>query len=147
MGGERRSVEEEKLSRAYDVTLLRDLWPFIRPYRGALAAAVLLVMAITFLDLALPYVTKTPSTGTCPRGGPGPFRVPRRRETGRQVPRVSIADRAAEFVDRFPRSFRREGNEAQDFPGVAAGSPGRTSRPPEGRPAVRPVMSLLFLRT
>ncbi|HQB31599.1 MAG TPA: ABC transporter ATP-binding protein, partial [Syntrophales bacterium] len=115
MGGERRSVEDESLSRAYDVTLLRDLWPFIRPYRGALAAAVLLVMAITFLDLALPYVTKTaidryivPVEAPAAPGASGGG-----NPSGRDLV-VSLADPgAAEIVDRFPGSFRKDGDKAR----------------------------------
>lgn len=115
MGGERRSVEEEKLARAYDVTLLRDLWPFIRPYRGALAAAVLLVMAITFLDLALPYVTKTAiDRYIVPVEAPAVPGASGGRNPGGRDLVVSLADPGtAEIVDRFPRSFRKEGDKAR----------------------------------
>ena len=50
--------EESKLEKAYDVHLLRRLHPFIRPYRLLLAASIVLVLMITLLELALPYVTK-----------------------------------------------------------------------------------------
>ena len=50
--------EEKKLGRTYDVRLLKRLSPFIRPYRALLLASIGLVLLITVLDLALPYVTK-----------------------------------------------------------------------------------------
>ena len=50
--------EEDQLGKPYDLKLLRRLYPFCRPYRIVLAASVLLVIFITLLDLAIPYVTK-----------------------------------------------------------------------------------------
>jgi len=50
--------EEAKLDKIQDVRLLKRLQPFIRPYRLLLAGSIGLVLIITFLELALPYVTK-----------------------------------------------------------------------------------------
>ena len=50
--------EETKLSKPYDLKLLKRLYPFTQPYRLLLVGSILLVLAITALDLALPYVTK-----------------------------------------------------------------------------------------
>ena len=50
--------EEAKLDKIQDVRLLKRLRPFIRPYRLLLAGSIGLVLIITFLELALPYVTK-----------------------------------------------------------------------------------------
>ncbi len=50
--------EEEDLGKPYDVRLLRRLYPFSKPYRKLLAASISLVILITLLDLALPYITK-----------------------------------------------------------------------------------------
>ncbi len=50
--------EEEKLGKPYDVKLLKRLYPFARTYRILLLASIVLVLFITALDLALPYVTK-----------------------------------------------------------------------------------------
>ena len=50
--------EEDHLGKPYDLALLKRLWPFFSPYRRLLAGSVLLVVAITLLDLALPYFTK-----------------------------------------------------------------------------------------
>jgi len=50
--------EEEHPGTAYDLKMLKWLYPLTRPYRFLLTIAIALVIAITFLDLALPYVTK-----------------------------------------------------------------------------------------
>jgi len=50
--------EEKKLGKPYDVKLLKRLYPFTRPYRLLLFGSIGLVLFITVLDLALPYVTK-----------------------------------------------------------------------------------------
>lgn len=50
--------EEKKLGKPYDVKLLKRLYPFTRPYRMLLFGSIALVLLITVLDLALPYVTK-----------------------------------------------------------------------------------------
>ena len=50
--------EEKKLGKPYDLKLLKRLYPFTRPYRLQLLASIGLVLFITVLDLALPYVTK-----------------------------------------------------------------------------------------
>jgi len=50
--------EEKQLGKTYDFRLLKRLVPFARPYRLALAASILLVVSITLMELALPYITK-----------------------------------------------------------------------------------------
>ncbi len=50
--------EESQLGKPYDVKLLKRLYPFIRPYKLMILGSIVLVMGITALDLALPYVTK-----------------------------------------------------------------------------------------
>ena len=50
--------EEDHLGKPYDLALLKRLGPFLRPYRRLLAGSVALVVAITLLELALPYFTK-----------------------------------------------------------------------------------------
>jgi ATP-binding cassette, subfamily B, multidrug efflux pump len=49
---------ERPLTRAYDTGLLRRLGPYLRPHLGRLAGAVVLVLLITALEVALPYITK-----------------------------------------------------------------------------------------
>lgn len=50
--------EEEKLDRSYDLRLLKWLYPLTKPYRLLLSCSIVLVILITILDLALPYITK-----------------------------------------------------------------------------------------
>ena len=51
--------EERTLKGSYDRRLLGRLLPFTRPYRGAILASIALVMLMTLVDLALPYITKS----------------------------------------------------------------------------------------
>jgi ATP-binding cassette subfamily B protein len=50
--------EETHLGKPYDAKLLRRLTPFVRPHRPLLLWSIGLVVLITLLDVALPYVTK-----------------------------------------------------------------------------------------
>ncbi|MDD2317296.1 MAG: ABC transporter ATP-binding protein [Desulfobacterales bacterium] len=50
--------EEQQLGKPYDIRLMRRMLPFATPYRGLLSFSVFLVILITVLDLALPYLTK-----------------------------------------------------------------------------------------
>ncbi|HEU20183.1 MAG TPA: ABC transporter ATP-binding protein [Deltaproteobacteria bacterium] len=50
--------EEEQLDRSYDLRLLKWLYPLTKPYRLLLSCSIVLVILITILDLALPYITK-----------------------------------------------------------------------------------------
>jgi ATP-binding cassette subfamily B protein len=50
--------EETQLGKAYDVKLLKRLLPFVQPYKLLILWSIFLVIGITALDLALPYVTK-----------------------------------------------------------------------------------------
>jgi ATP-binding cassette subfamily B protein len=50
--------EETKLGKPYDIKLLKRLYPYSRPYRLLLFGSIGLVLLITALDLALPYITK-----------------------------------------------------------------------------------------
>jgi ATP-binding cassette subfamily B multidrug efflux pump len=50
--------EEEQLGASYDVKMLKWLYPLTKPYRVLLAGSIVLVVLITLLDLAVPYVTK-----------------------------------------------------------------------------------------
>ena len=50
--------EETQLGKPYDLKLLKRLLPFVRAYRHLILYSILLVLGITILNLALPYVTK-----------------------------------------------------------------------------------------
>ncbi|MGA6925088.1 MAG: ABC transporter ATP-binding protein [Desulfosarcina sp.] len=50
--------EEQRLGKPYDLKLLRRVLPFAAAHRVKLALSVVLVVAITLLELSLPYITK-----------------------------------------------------------------------------------------
>jgi ATP-binding cassette subfamily B protein len=50
--------EEAQLGKPYDLKLLKRLLPFVSAYRRLILYSIVLVLVITALDLALPYVTK-----------------------------------------------------------------------------------------
>ncbi len=58
MRPEQDYFEETRLGKPYDLKLLRRLYPFTRPHRRLLAWSVGLVILITLMDVALPYLTK-----------------------------------------------------------------------------------------
>ena len=50
--------EETQLGKPYDVKLLKRLYPFIRSHKLLVLWSIVLVLSITALELALPYITK-----------------------------------------------------------------------------------------
>jgi ATP-binding cassette subfamily B protein len=104
--------EEKQLGKPYDLKLLRRLLPFAVPYRLTFAAAIVLVVFITLLDLALPYVTKIaidryivpPVTGAPTAGGEKKVRT-----YSVDLSRTG----AARVVSRHPHLFRIEGSRAE----------------------------------
>ncbi len=53
---EEEAHEEEALGKAYDGRLLLRLWPYVRPYRGQIAATIGLFFPIFLLELAPAWV-------------------------------------------------------------------------------------------
>jgi ATP-binding cassette subfamily B protein len=107
--------EEKKLGKPYDVKLLKRLYPFTRPYRLLLFCSIGLVLLITVLDLALPYVTKiaidryivpqvdqqSPSAGTS------------RENTRNRFIGVDLSDpNHRALVDKYRTLFKIEGQSA-----------------------------------
>ncbi|HEX7117317.1 MAG TPA: ABC transporter ATP-binding protein [Longimicrobiales bacterium] len=60
--------EEEALGRAYDGRLMRRLLRYVRPYRWRVAAAVAVLVAVSFLELVGPWLTKIAIDGAIPDG-------------------------------------------------------------------------------
>lgn len=99
--------EEKRLGKAYDWKLLRRMLPYTAPHRAKLALSIVLVVAITVLELSVPYVTKEIIDRHI---------VPRDRISGGQDAavkepekrlRVDLADPAIETVVRkHPELFR-----------------------------------------
>jgi ATP-binding cassette, subfamily B, multidrug efflux pump len=52
------ALEDDPLDRSYDWVLLKRLLRYLRPYRGAVAAAFALIVLMAGLDLVAPYLTK-----------------------------------------------------------------------------------------
>lgn len=50
--------EEEKLSKPYDVQLIKRLLTFVKPYKFFIIFAILLLLILTAFNLVLPYLTK-----------------------------------------------------------------------------------------
>jgi len=115
MAPEQRSLSEDTLGKTYDFAMVRALLPFIRPYRASLFAAVFLVVVITFINLALPYVTKTAIDR---------YIVPQENVTGPSHSEGNARDdrdltfsledpEAADVINRFPGFFELEGRTAR----------------------------------
>jgi ATP-binding cassette subfamily B protein len=106
--------EESKLGKPYDIKLLKRLYPFTRPYRLLLFGSIGLVLLITVLDLALPYVTKVaidryivPMTDGVAAGKAS------ENKTRERVIRVDLADPQMQaLVDTYTELFEIEGNTA-----------------------------------
>jgi len=58
MRGDHGYMEETLSGKAYDAKLLKRLLPFARPYRFQISLSILVVLLITLLNVALPYITK-----------------------------------------------------------------------------------------
>jgi len=54
----RNIFEEQKLGKTRDINLLKKLYPFVKPYRVLFTCTLILILLITLLELAIPYVTK-----------------------------------------------------------------------------------------
>lgn len=50
--------EEKKLDKSYDFRLLLRIYPYLKPYRLMLSFSIIMAVAITVLNLSLPYITK-----------------------------------------------------------------------------------------
>ena len=50
--------EEQRLGKAYDLKLLGRILPYAAPHRWTLVLSAVLVLAITVLELSVPYITK-----------------------------------------------------------------------------------------
>ena len=109
-------AEDDHLGKPYDLRLLKRLTPYLRPYRAFLVGSTLLVVAITLLDLAMPYFTKVAIDR---------YIVPTEARTGSSTDRpkearrqrylvVDLTDaRLASVVARHPRIFERQGTQAR----------------------------------
>lgn len=112
MRGDYGYFEEKQLGKPYDLKLLSRLIPFARPYGRLFAAAIAVVVLITVLDLALPYVTKIAlDRFIVPPPSPGESRA-----AGGKTRTYTVdltRPEAAAVVSRHPQLFTRSGEQAQ----------------------------------
>ena len=106
--------EEKKLGKPYDVRLLKRLYPFTQPYRLLLFGSIGLVLLITVLDLALPYVTKVAiDRYIVPLIDQLPVDADSAAGSAARVMRVNLTDpRQQSLVDKYRELFTIEGNTA-----------------------------------
>jgi ATP-binding cassette subfamily B protein len=98
MRPEQDYFEETRLGKPYDLKLLQRLYPFIRPHRRQLFWSIGLVILITLLDVALPYLTKEAiDRHIVPPAEPA---------TGQRMLRIDVSDplNAAIVQTRFPEA-------------------------------------------
>ena len=90
--------EETRLGKPYDFKLLQRLYPFIRPHRRLLFWSIGLVILITLLDVALPYLTKEAIDRH--------IVPPTEPATGQRMLRIDMSDplNAAIVKERFPEA-------------------------------------------
>ena len=50
--------EEKKLGKAQDFSLLKKLYPYVKPYRVLFTYTLILIIFISCLELVIPYITK-----------------------------------------------------------------------------------------
>ena len=106
--------EETQLGKPYDVRLLKRLYPFIRSYKSLVLWSIVLVLSITALDLALPYITKlaidryiVPQTT-----GAGRNHVDRAETTHRYLKADLKNPRHRDIVEKYRALFKIEGETA-----------------------------------
>ena len=108
------NFEEAKLGKPYDLKLLKRLYPFARPYLAMLLGSIGLVLLITCLDLALPYVTKIAIDRYIVPAPERPVSAGSAdREDRKRFLRVELADpRQRVLVEKYKDLFKIEGNTA-----------------------------------
>ena len=108
-------MEEETPHSAYDLTMLKRLYPYSRPYTRLIFASILLVVCLTLLDLSLPFITKIAIDRYIVPAGPDVSAIgkapdaPGKGDQTRYY-RVSLSDsRHADIVEQHPTLFTVKG--------------------------------------
>ncbi len=110
MAIDREYFAEEKIGTVTDARLVKRIYPLVRPYTRHLAAAVVFILAVTFIDLAVPYVTKmaidryiVPTSGIATSGlrGTGERPATKDRFIGVDMSDPSVRAVVEKYPDRF----------------------------------------------
>ncbi len=118
-------AEDDRLGKPYDVKLLRRIFPFVQPYMRWMIVSIALIIVITLVDLAVPYITKIAidgyivpriTTEEADRRGPGPDKT--------RLIKADLTDPAhKDIVDRRPDLFDASGDAAfihiEDLPALS----------------------------
>jgi ATP-binding cassette subfamily B protein len=106
--------EESQLGKPYDIKLLKRLYPFTRPYKLMITWSIVLVLGITALDLALPYVTKVAiDRYIVPQTQDGVGEDLRTAETRNRFLKADLKDpRQRKIVEKYRALFKIEGQKA-----------------------------------
>lgn len=102
--------EEQQLGKTYDLKLLGRLYPFIKSFRALLFGSVGLVILITLLELAIPYVTKLAvDRYIVPRQQSGMPTGDSSPDQNKRYITADISDNAIrEIVEKYPESFENQ---------------------------------------
>jgi ATP-binding cassette subfamily B protein len=106
--------EETKLGKPYDLKLLKRIFPFTEPYRLLLFGSIGLILLITALDLALPYVTKIAiDRYIVPLTASETFATDAGAKSGQRVIRTDLNDPHQQaLVNKYRELFTVEGTTA-----------------------------------
>ncbi|MBW2486866.1 MAG: ABC transporter ATP-binding protein [Deltaproteobacteria bacterium] len=106
--------EETQLGKAYDVKLLKRLLPFVQPYKLLILWSIFLVIGITALDLALPYVTKVAiDRYIVPQATDAAGTLTRDNETRKRFLKADLKNpRQRDIVKKYSALFEIEGQSA-----------------------------------
>ncbi|MGD8468381.1 MAG: ABC transporter ATP-binding protein [Desulfobacterales bacterium] len=106
--------EETQLGKPYDLKLLRRLFPFVSAYKKLIVYSILLVLGITALDLALPYVTKVAiDRYIVPHAGLTKSAASRTDPTQKRFLKADLNDaRQREVAEKYGALFQWEGQSA-----------------------------------
>ena len=106
--------EETQLGKPYDVKLLGRLFPLLQPYKALILWSIILVIGITGLDLALPYVTKVAiDRYIVPQTTDAPLALTRRDENRKRYLKADLKNpRQRAIIQKYSALFQIEGQAA-----------------------------------
>ncbi len=105
MTTEKDIFAEETLGKSGDYSLIRQLFPFIAPYKMMMMLSLLLILAITVLELAIPYVTKETIDRFIVPTGTGRQEITAGKDDIRQLSFSLEDDKVRDIVAKHPRLF------------------------------------------